>query len=145
MSKCQNHKNKTMFISQTIPKSYYFINSRCFSVFASHATSKCTGILLRKPKCLRESFESAKSLTERMSNNRTMTRLFCTSDNERPMPSNRGRSLPALMNFPEIVWPSIFKTIKNFIFVNLIIRPYFDKDFALQDFIDGSKQALNVS
>jgi hypothetical protein len=49
-------------------------------------------------------------------------------------------NLPSLMNFPEIVWPSVIKTIRNWILTNILIKPYFDQEFSLPDFILGSKQ-----
>ncbi|XP_053667187.1 m-AAA protease-interacting protein 1, mitochondrial [Anopheles marshallii] len=49
-----------------------------------------------------------------------------------------------LMDFPQLVWPSVIKTIRNWIMVHFIIRPYFDREFALPDFIQGAKQALQV-
>lgn len=48
--------------------------------------------------------------------------------------------LPSLMDFPEIVWPSIIKAFRNWILTNILIKPYFDNDFGLPDFILGSKQ-----
>lgn len=48
--------------------------------------------------------------------------------------------LPSLMDFPEVVWPSIIKTLRNWILANLIIRPYFDQEFGIPDFVLGSKQ-----
>jgi len=58
------------------------------------------------------------------------------------MPANN--KLPPLMNFPEIVWPSVIKSIRNFVLATFIIKPYFDKDFNLPDFVKGAKQALEV-
>lgn len=52
--------------------------------------------------------------------------------------------LPRLMDFPEIIWPSALNTIKNWITVQFIIRPYFDSEFQIKDFIYGAKQALQV-
>ncbi|XP_041675859.1 m-AAA protease-interacting protein 1, mitochondrial isoform X2 [Drosophila eugracilis] len=52
--------------------------------------------------------------------------------------------LPRLMDFPEIVWPSALNTLKNWITIQFIIRPYFDSEFQLKDFIYGAKQALQV-
>lgn len=49
-------------------------------------------------------------------------------------------NLPSLMNFPEIVWPSVIKTFRNWILTNILIKPYFDQEFGLPDFILGSKQ-----
>lgn len=53
--------------------------------------------------------------------------------------------LPALMQFPEIVWPSLIKSIRNFILATFIVRPYLDRDFNLPDFVGGAKHALEVS
>lgn len=58
--------------------------------------------------------------------------------------ANEQTRLPTLMEFPEIIWPSVIKTIRNWVLANLIIRPYFDNEFNLPDFVAGSKQALQV-
>lgn len=60
-------------------------------------------------------------------------------------PRGRGRMLPKLMDFPEIIWPSVMKSVKNWIMVHFIIRPYFDREFSLPEFVQGAKQALQVS
>lgn len=73
------------------------------------------------------------------------TNFMFTSDNQDDLTNSRRQRLPALMDFHEIVWPSIFKSIKNWILINFIIRPYFDKDFTIQEFSKGSKHALSVS
>ncbi|KAJ6632718.1 m-AAA protease-interacting protein 1, mitochondrial [Pseudolycoriella hygida] len=52
--------------------------------------------------------------------------------------------LPALMEFPNITWPSLIKSIKNWILVNFIIRPYFDQDFTMPNFVEGAKHAVQV-
>jgi hypothetical protein len=56
-------------------------------------------------------------------------------------PSNK---LPPLMDFPKITWPSLMKSIRNFILATFIIKPYFDRDFNLPDFVAGSKKAVEV-
>uniref|UniRef100_A0A182KCA5 Tim44-like domain-containing protein n=1 Tax=Anopheles christyi TaxID=43041 RepID=A0A182KCA5_9DIPT len=56
----------------------------------------------------------------------------------------RMRKPLTLMDFPQLVWPSVIKTIRNWIMVHFIIRPYFDREFSLPDFIQGAKQALQV-
>lgn len=54
--------------------------------------------------------------------------------------------LPQLMpDFPKIVWPSLIKSIRNFILATFIIKPYLDKEFTLPDFIIGSKKAVEAS
>lgn len=58
--------------------------------------------------------------------------------------SKKLKRLPELMEFPKIVWPSIIKSVKNWILVNLIIRPYFDKEFDISDFSSGTRHALQV-
>lgn len=58
-------------------------------------------------------------------------------------PSNK---LPSLMpDFPKIVWPSLIKSIRNFILATFIIKPYLDKEFTLPSFIIGSKKAVEAS
>lgn len=49
-----------------------------------------------------------------------------------------------LMDFPWIVWPSIIKTIKNWVYTGLIVRPYLDPDFSLPTFVEGAKLAAEV-
>lgn len=56
-------------------------------------------------------------------------------------PSNK---LPPLMHFPQIIWPSIIKSIRNFILTTFIIKPYMDREFSLPDFVTGSKKAVEV-
>ena len=54
---------------------------------------------------------------------------------------NRNKFLPRLMNLPIQPYPNFIQTIRNFFFANIIIRPYFDKDFSNQNFLDGAKAA----
>ncbi|XP_071439535.1 m-AAA protease-interacting protein 1, mitochondrial isoform X1 [Hetaerina americana] len=65
-------------------------------------------------------------------------RIFSSGDGPKP------KGLPPLMNFPQIIWPSFFKSLKNWILCTTIITPYFDREFNLPDFISGSKQAVEV-
>ncbi|XP_066156719.1 m-AAA protease-interacting protein 1, mitochondrial [Euwallacea fornicatus] len=67
-------------------------------------------------------------------------RCYC-QENGPPAPSQK---LPPLMNFPLVVWPSLFQSLKNLIFTTFIIKPYFDVEFSLQDFVQGSKKAVEV-
>ncbi|XP_064090517.1 m-AAA protease-interacting protein 1, mitochondrial-like isoform X2 [Macrobrachium nipponense] len=46
------------------------------------------------------------------------------------------------MNFPWVIWPSLWYTFRNWIFANLIIRPYLDRDFTLSSFKSGAIQAI---
>ncbi|XP_028031208.1 m-AAA protease-interacting protein 1, mitochondrial-like isoform X1 [Bombyx mandarina] len=54
------------------------------------------------------------------------------------------RKLPQLMEFPPIMWPSFIKYVKNWMFSNFIIRPYFDQEFSLNEFIEASKHAVQI-
>ncbi|XP_055692669.1 m-AAA protease-interacting protein 1, mitochondrial [Lutzomyia longipalpis] len=65
------------------------------------------------------------------------------STNDTPSDQKK-RSLPPLMDFPEIVWPTVFKSMRNWILVNFIIRPYIDREFSMPDFVLGAKQALQA-
>lgn len=51
---------------------------------------------------------------------------------------------PPLMEFPELVWPNVPNTMRNWIMRNMIIRPYFDQEFDINDFTLGSKQVCVV-
>lgn len=66
-------------------------------------------------------------------------RFFSSESNP---PSNK---LPPLMNFPQIIWPSVIKSIRNFILTTFIVKPYLDRDFNFPDFVVGSKKAVEVS
>lgn len=52
--------------------------------------------------------------------------------------------LPQLMEFPPVVWPSFIKFIKNWIYANFIIKPYFETEFSLKEFVEASKHAVEV-
>ncbi|XP_037948142.1 m-AAA protease-interacting protein 1, mitochondrial [Teleopsis dalmanni] len=53
-------------------------------------------------------------------------------------------SFPRLSDFPTVMWPSFIKSFKNWILINLIIRPYFDTEFVMPDFVQGAKHAVQV-
>lgn len=89
------------------------------------------------------------NITSQNESNSNITDPFKRRDaKKRFYSSNSGppsTKLPPLMNFPEIMWPSLIKSIRNFILSTFIIKPYFDRDFSLPDFVRGSKQALEVA
>ncbi|XP_030388555.1 m-AAA protease-interacting protein 1, mitochondrial [Scaptodrosophila lebanonensis] len=64
-------------------------------------------------------------------------------EHEEQQQPSRNR-LPRLMQFPEVIWPSVFNTVKNWITVKFIIRPYLDSEFQVKDFVFGAKKALQV-
>ena len=57
------------------------------------------------------------------------------SSDQRPM---------MLMDLPRVVYPNFFLTMKNF-FSRLLINGYFDPNFAIQPFTEGTRQALIVA
>lgn len=82
---------------------------------------------------------------------------FCINKNRYDIPSAQIRylseksgppsnKLPQLMpDFPKIIWPSLIKSIRNFILATFIIKPYLDREFTLPDFVMGSKKAVEAN
>ncbi|CAB3377960.1 Hypothetical predicted protein [Cloeon dipterum] len=64
-------------------------------------------------------------------------RVRCYSD-DRPSQMQ----FPLLMEYPQLLWPSVFKVFKNWIMAKFVITPYFDKDFNLKEFGEASQQAV---
>lgn len=58
--------------------------------------------------------------------------------------SDDGPYLPPLMEmpFPPRTWPRFLYSIRNWFFIYFVIRPYMDKDFDIQEFNRGAKQAV---
>lgn len=73
--------------------------------------------------------------------NKMRNQCFRFFSSESGPPSTK---LPPLMSFPHIIWPSIIKSIRNFILTTFIIKPYMDRDFNFPDFVVGSKKAVEV-
>ncbi|XP_024936373.1 uncharacterized protein LOC107263223 isoform X2 [Cephus cinctus] len=59
-----------------------------------------------------------------------------------PKPQQNIR-LPQLSDFPMLFWPNFFKSIRNFILVHMVIKPYMDNEFNLQEFVAASKHAVS--
>lgn len=70
-----------------------------------------------------------------------ITQYRSYSSEDRPVETQK---LPQLMDFPPVIWPSFIKFIKNWMFANFIIRPYFEQEFSLAEFIEASKYAVQV-
>lgn len=51
---------------------------------------------------------------------------------------------PQLMETPLLYMPSVINSIKNWILVTFIIKPYLDEEFCMEEFKSGSRQALEV-
>ncbi|XP_017096573.2 m-AAA protease-interacting protein 1, mitochondrial [Drosophila bipectinata] len=119
-----------------------------------HALKRCLG-MARVPLIRAHSAASVAAIKQRESGLRTFPgqpgrRSFASLPQEeknKKEPEESRESLnrlPRLMEFPEIIWPSALNTLKNWITIQFIIRPYFDSEFQLKDFIFGAKQALQV-
>jgi len=55
-------------------------------------------------------------------------------------PSEKSERRPLkLMELTELIWPSIYKTLRNHLF-NFIIRSYYDNHFSMAEFLDGAEQ-----
>ncbi|XP_046649053.1 m-AAA protease-interacting protein 1, mitochondrial-like [Daphnia pulicaria] len=104
----------------------------------------CCVFVNRQPSCLPtlEPFQlienSVKSVHCRSLHTTTSNRL-----------ENRNQKLatqlPCLMNnAPHIVWPSIFKGISGMLQIGWIVKPYFDNEFTVDDFLRGAKQAIFI-
>lgn len=52
------------------------------------------------------------------------------------------RPFPEVPEFPPVVWPNLFKSIKALLYTYLIIKPQFDKDFSLQEFSKNSRLVM---
>ncbi|XP_063698463.1 m-AAA protease-interacting protein 1, mitochondrial [Culicoides brevitarsis] len=127
-------KTKTMIISSKISRPYLLRNLRCFSAISSsngnHKNSD-----LRANSALQSCLSQCSNFGQFSCGN--VSRLFSTS-------ARNCQVIPPLMEFDKVLWPSVIQTVKNFFLVNLIIRPYFDNDFDIGEFVEGSKQALCI-
>lgn len=89
-------------------------------------------------------YQNGTALTSKRSVQIGAVRLCSGESNDNKNDVSTKAKLPPLMNFPEVVWPSLIKSLRNFILAHFIIKPYFDKDFNLPDFVSGAKQAVEV-
>nr|UQI50363.1 juvenile hormone esterase binding protein [Callinectes toxotes] len=66
-------------------------------------------------------------------------RVSRSIEQEKPQPH---KPSPQLMEFPWVVWPSLWHSIRNWIFANLLIHRYLDQEFEMTSFKKGAIQAL---
>nr|ALO17577.1 juvenile hormone esterase binding protein [Scylla paramamosain] len=66
-------------------------------------------------------------------------RVSRSIEQEKPQPQ---KASPQLMEFPWVVWPSLWHSIRNWIFANLLIHRYLDQEFDMTSFKRGAIQAL---
>ncbi|XP_033155382.1 m-AAA protease-interacting protein 1, mitochondrial [Drosophila mauritiana] len=121
-----------------------------------HTLIRCLGMarisltrLQPRPTVAASRGQEAGSITTSISKTtQPVSRSFASLPQEQDKKDQNAREslnrLPRLMDFPEIVWPSALNSLKNWITIQFIIRPYFDSEFQLKDFIYGAKQALQV-
>nr|XP_040239731.2 m-AAA protease-interacting protein 1, mitochondrial [Anopheles coluzzii] len=129
--------------------------SRSFSSFSRFAIScsRSTAVVTTSPLCGKHSPRTLAAWSPStvgafggspmVNNNHNIVQMRWNSTDEQSS-RQRIRKRPMLMDFPQLVWPSVIKTIRNWIMVHFIIRPYFDREFSLPEFIQGTKQALQV-
>lgn len=53
------------------------------------------------------------------------------------------RPFPEMPEFPPVVWPNLFKSVKALLYTYLIIKPQLDSDFSLGEFAKNSRKVLN--
>lgn len=152
-SQLMNENSLVLFKNRTITQrcngkspesiSTYYLGS-IIGNSSLNITSNTTSLLLSS---LSTSYHQYNSNTKRYYSidNKKPESSRSSSNDDNKTEHSRKRSLPQLMEFPEIVWPSIIKSIKNWILITFIIRPYFDREFNLPDFVTGTKHALQVS
>lgn len=54
------------------------------------------------------------------------------------------RPFPEVPDFPPVVWPNLFKSVKALLYTYLIIKPQFDNDFSLGEFAKNSRKVFGV-
>jgi len=54
------------------------------------------------------------------------------------------RPFPEVPEFPPIVWPNVFKSMKALLYSYLIIKPQLDKDFSLGEFAKNSRKVCST-
>ncbi|TMW54639.1 hypothetical protein DOY81_000170 [Sarcophaga bullata] len=127
---CQQRKYDGAFITTNITSSSV-TKKACLSVNCSQIRRYANF----SPKPAEREDDLKKKLDDQRNDN----------DDNKDMPDHgHGRTLPRLMNFPEIMWPSMLNSIKNWIMVQFIIRPYMDREFNIRDFCLGAKKAMQV-
>jgi hypothetical protein len=43
-----------------------------------------------------------------------------------------------------LVWPKLINSLRNWFFINFVIRPYMDREFSIQEFEKGAREAVAV-
>lgn len=127
-----------------------FSLSKCNVNYPSCKRTSSSHLLFAIPNLQDVSKTSRSPFTKHTSKNNSLMQSFITSHvsnssqlmGVRYYCTNKQPELPKLMNFPEVVWPSVLKTIRNFILSNFIIKRYFDGEFSLPEFAEASKQVI---
>ncbi|XP_014679789.1 PREDICTED: uncharacterized protein C2orf47 homolog, mitochondrial-like [Priapulus caudatus] len=70
-------------------------------------------------------------------------RYYCSPEESDKQHVTKSEHIPMkLMDVDDIVWPNLWKTIKNQIYYKLV-QIYFDNKFSITEFTDGTKQAFS--
>lgn len=76
-----------------------------------------------------------------------LCRLFSTGNKHNTTQDDdedNRRKMPQLMDSgAPVIWPSVFQTLKSMFISTIIIKPYFDPEFTIKDFVEGAKQAIS--
>ncbi|NP_001233016.1 uncharacterized protein LOC100162938 [Acyrthosiphon pisum] len=115
--------------SQNVDAISALSNSFIAAKFFSHNTT-CIGVQPHQQSFLRPGPNRITYLTSI-----DVHRYYCNK-NYRPFPE--------VPEFPPIVWPNVFKSLKALIYSYLIIKPQLDKDFSLGEFAKNSRKAVEV-
>lgn len=53
------------------------------------------------------------------------------------------RPFPEVPEFPPVVWPNLFKSVRALVYTYMIIKPQLDRDFSLGEFAKNSRKVLD--
>ncbi|OXA63940.1 hypothetical protein Fcan01_02830 [Folsomia candida] len=71
-------------------------------------------------------------------------RVHSSGHDEQENQTQLNKRLPPLTPLlPVIIWPKFTNSIRNWFFTYFVIKPYFDKDFSMQEFMEGAHEAVS--
>lgn len=134
------------------PSKYKWIDICKYGLFLRSYVSKTKTSKIERIKCSKSPIggnltSNLQLLPQQYKTNRLLglaVRCYSSTDNEKNENKPPSNKLPELMEFPKIVWPSMFKSMRSFFLTTFIIKPYLDSEFNLPDFVEGSQKAVEV-
>lgn len=120
---------------------FTFRRDNMFRVLFNSSRRLCSGPVQFKSLPGKYNVDAVKLSGYHLSASAQSARSYCQSN---PEPVSKRRLLPPLMAFQEVIWPSVFKSMRGFIFLHFIIRPYLDGEFNVKEFTTGAKQAVHI-